>query len=375
MYPKNLNIRLISLDIFRGITVAAMILVNNPGDWGHVYAPLKHAEWNGLTPTDIIFPFFLFIVGISIVLTFYAPKTMVSHNLLLVKILKRSAILIGLGLFLNLFPSFDFSHVRIPGVLQRIGIVYMVCAILFLKTSRHTQFFLFWCILIIYYIVMFYVPVPNYGTANVEVETNLAAWLDRLIITPNHTWKQTVTWDPEGVLSTLPAIATGIFGIIMGYILKETPKYNGITALRMIYHGVMAVIIGLCFSYFFPINKSLWSSSYVLVTGGLATIIFSLIYFWFDVKSHKNYVNLFLVFSKNAITVFFGSAIIAKLFNIKWISINGKLIGIKQWLYQLFFVNFIKNPYLASLLGALTFVIIWYVILWLLAKLNIKISV
>ncbi|TAE41597.1 MAG: DUF5009 domain-containing protein [Sphingobacteriales bacterium] len=375
MEYNNLTRRLLSLDVFRGITVAAMILVNNPGDWAYIYAPLKHAAWNGCTPTDLIFPFFLFIVGVSIVLAFYTAKSSISHSILLVKILKRGAILIALGLLLNLFPYFDFGHVRIPGVLQRVGIVYIVCAVLFLKTSRHTQFFLFWLILIAYYLLMVYMPVPSYGAANLDIETNLAAWIDRLIITQNHTWKQTVTWDPEGVLSTLPAIASGIFGIVIGYILKETPKYNGITALRMIYHGTTAVVLGLCFGFFFPINKSLWTSSYVLVTGGLATILFSIIYYYVDVKNHKNYLNLFLVYSKNAITVFFGSAIVAKLFTIKWINVGSNIIGIKEWLYQMLFVSFIKNPYLSSLLGAISFVIIWYGVLWLLDKKNIKISV
>jgi predicted acyltransferase len=367
--------RLLSLDVFRGITVAAMVLVNNPGDWGHIYAPLKHATWNGCTPTDLIFPFFLFIVGVSIVMAFYTPKYTVSHSILLVKISKRGAILIALGLFLNLFPLFDFGHVRIFGVLQRIGIVYIVCAVLFLKTNRHTQFYLFWLILLVYYCLMRYVPVPGYGQANFAIETNLAAWLDRLLITQNHTWKQTVTWDPEGILSTLPAIASGIFGIIIGYIFKETPKYNGITALRMIYHGLTAVVLGICFNYFFPINKSLWTSSYVLFTGGLATLLFSLIYFYVDVKNHRKRLGIFLVYGKNAITVFFGSAIIAKLFAIKWIVANGTLIGIKEWLYQIFFVSFISNAYMASLLGAVTFVIIWYGIVWLMNKKNILLTV
>jgi len=375
MNTNNTYHRLISLDVFRGITVAAMILVNNPGDWGHIYAPLKHANWNGCTPTDLIFPFFLFIVGVSIVLAFYTKKTTVSHRILLKKIVKRGAILIGLGLFLNLFPYFDFSHVRIPGVLQRIGIVYIICAILFLKTNRLTQFFLFGMILIAYYSLMVYVPVPNFGPANLNPETNLSAWVDRLIITQNHTWKQTITWDPEGVLTTLPAIATGLFGMLIGYILIKTPKYNGKTALQIFYFGVVTFIAGLFFSYIFPLNKSLWTSSFVLVTGGLACITFSFIYYFIDAKNNKNGINFFLVYSKNAITVFFGSAVVAKLFNIKFISMGADVVGIKTWLYQMLFVSIINNPYLASLLGAISFVLIWYFILWLLNKYSIKISV
>lgn len=375
MNTNNSYHRLISLDVFRGITVAAMILVNNPGDWGHIYAPLKHATWNGCTSTDFIFPFFLFIVGVSIVMAYNTKKAIIAYPILIKKIVKRGSILIGLGLFLNLFPYFDFGHVRISGVLQRIGIVFMVCAILFLKTNKLTQFFLFGMILIAYYSLMVYVPVPNFGPANLNPETNLAAWVDRLIITQNHTWKQTITWDPEGVLSTLPAVATGLFGMLIGFILIKTPKYSGKVALKILYFGVVAFIAGLFFSYLFPINKSLWTSSFVLVTGGLACIVFSFLYYFIDVKNNKYGINFFLIYSKNAITVFFGSAVVAKLFNIKFISMGADIVGIKTWLYQMMFVSTVNNPYLASLLGAISFVLIWFFILWVLSKNSIKISV
>ena len=219
------NKRLLSLDFFRGITVAAMILVNNPGDWGHIYAPLEHAEWNGCTPTDLIFPFFLFIVGVSIV---YALDNKLSdfknHNSLILSILKRAAILFGLGLLMSLQPYFDFANFRIPGVLQRIAIVYFVCALLFLKIKPNILFKIFIIILISYWLMMVLIPVPGFGVANLGKETNLGAWLDRFVLTEKHLWINGKTWDPEGILSTLPAIASGLFGVLMGVILKSKQR-------------------------------------------------------------------------------------------------------------------------------------------------------
>lgn len=375
MTTINNSNRLLSLDVFRGITVAAMILVNNPGNWGTIYWPLEHSDWNGCTPTDLIFPFFLFIVGVAIVCALKNLKQNNVHKPLIFKILKRGFIIIALGLFLNLFPYFDFAHMRIPGVLQRIGVVYIVCAILFLKTTRHTQYFVFWFLLVGYYLLMAFVPIPGIGNANLDKETNLAAWVDRLILTQNHTWKQTVTWDPEGILSTLPAIASGIFGMIVGCVVTAEKKANIESSLRLIYHGIIAIILGLCFDFYFPLNKSLWTSSFVLYTSGLATVCFSILYWLIDVKKYKMGVKFFLVFGLNAITVFFGSAIIAKLLNIPWVVQNGETIGAKLWLYQTFFVPYINNPYLASLAGALTFVCIWYGVLWFMSKKNVFIKI
>lgn len=375
MNHTNTSPRVLSLDVFRGITVAAMILVNNPGSWGHIYWPLKHANWNGCSPTDLIFPFFLFIVGVAIVFAFYNLKNTIPHKTLLLKIFKRGFIIIGLGLFLNLFPYFDFAHERIPGVLQRIGLVYMVCAIIYLKTSRHSQYFIFWFLIIGYYLLMNYIPIPGIGNANLDKETNLAAWVDRLLLTQNHTWKQTVTWDPEGVLSTIPAIASCIFGMIMGFIVKTESKPSIVAPLRLIYHGITAIVMGICFDYFFPLNKSLWSSSYVLFTAGLATVYFSILYWLIDIKGYKTGTSFFMVFGLNAITVFFGSGVIAKVLNIPYFVKNGVAVGTKDWLYQNYFVANINNPYLASLIGALTFVLIWYAILWFMCKKNVFIKV
>ena len=189
--------RLRSLDAFRGLTVAAMILVNNPGDWGHIYAPLGHAPWNGWTPTDLIFPFFLFIVGVSITFALKRPES-ASQALYsqqdevpgaVSKIVRRGLMLFALGLFLNLFPRFDFSTVRIMGVLQRIGLVYIACALIYRRTTASQQLTLTVLILISYYLLMTVIPVPGIGYANLEPETNLAAWLDYTVLTPAHVFR------------------------------------------------------------------------------------------------------------------------------------------------------------------------------------------
>lgn len=198
--------RLLSLDVFRGLTVAAMILVNNPGDWGHVYAPLLHAHWNGCTPTDLVFPFFLFIVGVSIAFA------MGKNSPTVLKIARRSVTLFGLGLFLSLYPKFNFETVRIPGVLQRIAIVYFVCSLLYIKTTRKTQIRLLALVLLAYYVLMTFVPVPGVGYASLEPETNLGAWVDRTILGTNHLWKAAKVWDPKEFLAPFQPSGRGYWG-------------------------------------------------------------------------------------------------------------------------------------------------------------------
>lgn len=367
--------RLLSLDFFRGLTVAAMILVNNPGDWGHIYAPFKHAEWNGCTPTDLIFPFFLFIVGVSIVFALStAKKDSSQHPKIFKAIIKRAITLFILGLLLSLFPFFNFSVVRIPGVLQRIAVVYLIAAVLFVKVNPKSLFKIFVLILMGYWLIMTLVPVPDYGAANLGKETNLGAWLDRLIFTEAHVWKSAKTWDPEGLLSTLPAIGTGLFGVLVGLILKSA-KYSDDTKVAWVFsYGFLAFLIGLFWDTFFPINKSLWTSSYVLYTGGLASMVLALCYWFIDVQGYTKFTKPFVVYGVNAITVFFASGIIARSMSLIKVNTEGSSVSLKQYLYQTFFTPYL-SPYDASLAGAITFVLIWYVILLIMYKKNIIIKV
>lgn len=367
--------RLLSLDVFRGATVAAMILVNNPGSWGHIYPPLEHAEWNGCTPTDLIFPFFLYIVGVSIVFALGTKKQDPSqHTALLLRAFKRGLILFLLGLFLALFPKFNFSTVRIFGVLQRIGIVFFICAALFIKTSRKTQFITLVIILLLYWALMTLVPVPGVGAPNLEKETNLAAWLDRLIITEQHTWKSAKTWDPEGILSTLPAIGTGILGMLAGSWLKRKDKTESEKISWMFAAGFVTALLGQIWGLAFPINKSLWTSSYVLYAGGLATMMLALLYWLIDVQGYKKGTKVFAAYGVNAITVFFLSAIIVKMMSRIEINLNGEPVDSKTWLYKSFFTPWLSDLN-ASLAWAIAFVLFFLLILWPMYRKNIIIKV
>jgi predicted acyltransferase len=368
-----LSNRLLSLDVFRGLTVLAMILVNNPGDWGHIYSPLEHSAWNGCTPTDLIFPFFLFIVGVSIVYAMGTKKAdPAQHGKLILNILRRTAIILLLGWFLALYPHFNFSSMRIPGVLPRIAIVFGICGIIFVKTERKTQLILFWTFLILYYILMTFVPVPGTGYANLQPETNLGAWVDRTLIGSAHLWKEAVTWDPEGLLGTLPASATGLFGILVGTWLKRKDKDDATKVVWMFSVGVAAVMLGLLWDFFFPINKSLWTSSFVLYCGGLATIVLALFYWIIDVQGYKKYTKPFVVYGVNAITAFALSALIVKTFvNVK---VTDKHITVSQYLYQTFFAPHFA-PINASLAWAICFDLFFMLILWIMYNRKIFIKI
>jgi predicted acyltransferase len=374
--------RLLSLDFFRGATVAAMILVNNPGSWAHIYAPLEHAEWNGCTPTDLVFPFFLFIVGVSIAYAMGSRKLdPASHNKTIVKALKRALILFGLGLFLSLFPKVftepaeAFQHVRIPGVLQRIAVVFFISSVIFLKTSEKNIFRLFIILLTVYWALMTFVPVPGIGYANLEKETNLGAWIDRGILGEAHLWKSAKTWDPEGILGTIPAVATGLFGILVGVYLKRKDLDAPTKMAWLFSAGFAAIALGWIWGLQFPINKSLWTSSFVLFTGGLATVVLSLSYWIIDVNNYTRFTKPFVVYGVNAITVFFLSGLIPRILNmIKLSKADGSETGAQNWLYESFFTPYF-SPVNASLVWAVTFVLFWLVILWLMYNRKIIIKV
>lgn len=363
--------RLLSLDVFRGATVAAMILVNNPGDWGNVYAPLLHAHWNGCTPTDLVFPFFLFIVGVSIAYALSSRKNDPSgHGKLLKKIIIRTLILFGLGLFLSLFPRFDFSTVRIPGVLTRIAVVYLIASLLFLKFSSRTLAWTAGGLLVFYYLSMTLIPVPGIGPANLEPETNLGAWIDRSVLTTAHLWKSSKTWDPEGIWSTIPAVATSLAGILCGlWLKKEDDPGNKIS--WMFTFGIAGILGGWIWDLFFPINKSLWTSSFVLYTGGWAVCGLALLYWLIDVKGYRRFTTPFVIYGINAITVFFVSGLVPRILTRIDVAEG---VNLRQWLYQTFYTPWF-SPVNASLAWAVSYVLGWFVILWIMYKKGIVIKV
>jgi len=247
--------RLLSLDFFRGITIAGMILVNNPGSWAHVYPPLLHAKWHGWTPTDVIFPFFLFIVGVSIALAFSTKKeNHLPAKDLYRKIIRRTIVLFALGLFLSGFPFFDLSSIRIPGVLQRIAVCYFFATVIFLHGNVKTQ--LVWAIglMLLYWAAMEWFPVPDVGAGSFEKGSNFSAWVDSLFL-QGHMWSQTKTWDPEGIFSTLPAISTTLFGVLTGQLLRRNiPPLEKVA--QMLVYGNIAMVIGLSWHHWLPSTRA-----------------------------------------------------------------------------------------------------------------------
>lgn len=359
--------RLLSLDVFRGLTIAAMILVNDPGSWSYVYAPLLHAKWHGCTPTDLIFPFFLFMVGMAVSLG--SPKTGEARKQIVKKILKRSLYLFLIGLFLNAFPYFDLSTLRIPGVLQRISLVFLVIAMMHHYMNNKAQAIIGSSLLLGYWLLMSFVPVPGIGAPNLEPESNFSAWFDRLFLS-GHMWSLSKTWDPEGLLSTLPAIVTGLLGVFTGKLLfKAEAKLNGLAGVFVL--GNVLVVVALIWDMFFPINKSLWTSSFVFYTGGVAMNFFGVLYWLLDVKKIRTKLTFpFEVFGSNAITAYALSGILASLFGLIPLADS----SIHQVLYD-GLVSIFDDYYFASFVYAIGFVVLCYVPIFILYKKNIFIKV
>jgi len=266
--------RLLSLDVFRGITIAGMVLVNNPGTWSAIYPPLEHAEWNGATPTDFIFPFFLFIVGVSITLALgkRVETGGGADRELHLKILKRAVVIFLLGLFLAAFPFYNFtreqwldvSNLRIMGVLQRIAVCYLCAALIFVHTNWKQQAIIAAVLLLIYWALMTLINAPDCDAATFNDKAcNLAAYIDRAILTENHIWKQSKVFDPEGLLSTVPSVVTTLAGVLTGHWLRRKKDGNE-TAAGMFFFGVCLTALGWIWNFWFPINKALWTSSYVV---------------------------------------------------------------------------------------------------------------
>lgn len=292
--------RMISLDALRGFTIAAMVIVNDPGSWDHIYAPLHHAKWNGFTLTDVIFPFFLFIIGVSISLAYTKRlKTGQPKKDLYKKIISRTLKIYLLGLFLWLWPNFSFDAIRWTGVLQRISVVFLACALLFLNTNWKTQIKVAVGILISYWIIMAYIPVPGIGSPDLSgPEKNWAHWLDSILL-PGVMWQE--TWDPEGILSTLPAIVSGISGMLIGKLIIGVKDENK-KLVWLFFSGFMMLLAGGIFNWVFPINKNIWTSSYVLYSSGYATLGLAACILVVDNLGYTKWTKLGVVYGANAIT-------------------------------------------------------------------------
>ena len=358
MELKENKIRLRSLDFFRGLTVAGMILVNNPGDWAHIYAPLEHSVWNGCTPTDLVFPFFLFIVGVSIVYAMATKKTdPANHRAIILKAARRSLTIYALALLLNLIPKFDFQHLRFLGVLPRIAIVFLICTVIFVKTTWKIQVWIFWIILIAYYFIMNFIPVPGFGPSNLGPSTNLAAWIDTLLLTPNHMWSGSKTFDPEGILSTLPAISTCLLGIFTGTWLKRKDRSSENKVAWLFSAAGLLIIGGMLWNGVFPMNKALWTSSFVLFTGGLGMATLTLSYWLIDVNGRQEFTELFVAFGSNAITIYVVSGYLPELIGAIPVQDDGLNSNLWQYGYHHFFTSWL-SPVNASVVSALVYVVL-----------------
>lgn len=364
LFAANPAGRLVSLDVFRGITIAGMVLVNNPGTWSNIYWPLEHAEWNGWTPTDLVFPFFLFIVGVSITLAFArrVEEGSVKRDLYL-RVLKRSAIIFGLGLFLNGFPYFNLGTIRIAGVLQRIAICYLIASLIFLTTKARTQLLIAVALLIAYCLVMTKLAAPGYAPGDLSKEGSIASFIDRVVLR-QHIWRQGRVYDPEGLLSTIPAVVTTLLGILTGHWLRsERSRFEKVVG--MFVAGAICVALGWAWNPFFPINKALWTSSYVLFTAGLALEFLALCYWAIDIHGYRRWAWPFEVFGVNALALFVGTGLMVKLMG---------LLHVQGWIFRNLFLSW-AQPINASLFYAIAFILLWLFFMWLLYRKRIYIKV
>lgn len=338
--------RLPSLDVFRGLTVAFMILVNNPGSGDFVYPPLRHADWHGWTPTDLVFPFFLWIVGVSMTLSFDRRLRQGADRMVLWRhALRRGALIFLIGFLLNLLPKFDWEHVRIMGVLQRIGLCYILGATVYLFTGPRGQLAVTVSLLAGYWVLMTQAPVPGFGAGVLEKEGNFAQFIDQKIL-GGHMWAVSKTWDPEGVLSTFPATANVLLGALAGHILRTRPLRD------LAVFGFAVAMAGRIWGGWFPINKPLWTSSYALFTSGLAALAYAGIRWLVDVKEFRRPFQPFEILGMNALIAFVGSGVVAR---ILWTT------GAHAWLWDHVYTA-IASPVNASLLFALSLVLLFVLI-------------
>lgn len=446
------NNRLISLDVFRGMTIAGMVLVNNPGTWSAIYGPLKHAEWHGITPTDYIFPFFLFIVGIAIPIALSKRIEAGITRGVYFKIVSRGILIFALGLLMSAIPFFAFNDTQIPyavkilvvlgytaalflylwdktklalivaattaavvtvfwladylivpysigtmrifGVLQRIAVCYLVVSLIYLHTSWKQQAIIGGGLLLLYWFLMSAVPVPGCDVTSIDDKAcNLAAYLDRLILTENHIWRGGKVFDPEGILSTIPAIVTTISGVLTGTWLrrrgegqvtsdeKADPDLATLhsplsTVSGMFFFGTILLALGWTWSLVFPLNKSLWTSSYVLYTSGLALLTLAFCYYVIDIKGYKRWAKPFVIFGVNALALFVFSGIFARLLGMIRFAgpEEGKEITLQQWIFNNIYLS-ILSPINASLVYAVCFILFWLLLMWLLYRRRIYIKV
>jgi predicted acyltransferase len=377
--------RLLSLDVMRGITIAAMILVTDPGTYSAVFPPLLHAAWQGATPTDMIFPAFLFMVGVSTVFSIQGRlQRGTTRGRLVAHILLRSVVLIVLGLLVNGFPYYDLHHLRIPGILQRIALCYATSALLYLAMirpagedatlatgarSRSTRTAgelaaLIAVILIGYWALLRYFPVPGFGPARYDSVGYLGAYIDRAVFTTRHLWAwgltpgYGVTYDPEGLLSTLPAIANTLLGVLTGVWLRMPRPARG-KAADLLYFGALLFLVAWPLSSLMPINKRIWTSTFSLLSGGVSLLVLGILYWRLDLRSASRWVrpaiDFLCIFGTNAISAFVLSSFITATLDAIHLNIAGAAVSLHQAAHRYLFASWLP-PRIGSLAYALAIV-------------------
>lgn len=402
--PPRARERLLAVDVFRGATIAGMLLVNNPGSWGAIYPPLEHAEWHGWTPTDLVFPFFLFIVGITTHLSLGGRRARGDDDRAIVRqVLRRGGLIFLFGLALNGFPYFDplpgqfwssavtrfgispvtheslMGTIRILGVLQRIALVYVFAALLTLWTTTRQQVVIIAALLFGYWALMTLVPVPGEGQIGLyvlgEPARTLAAHVDRAVL-GGHIYNGTKLWDPEGILSTIPAIGTAMLGYLAGrWIASPRSLSDRIAALFAA--GSVGMVAGLVWNWAFPINKQLWTSSYVVFTAGMACCVLATCMWVIDLHGRRGWTKPFVIYGVNPMIAFVGSGLMARTIYTLWKvpTADGRYISAETWIFQNVYASWIASPKTASLCFAITFVLVWLGILTLLWRKRIILKV
>jgi len=387
-FTKVNSSRLLSLDVLRGITIAGMILVNNPGSWGSIYAPLRHAQWNGLTPTDLVFPFFMFIMGVSMFLS-YKKFDFKFTAQTFTKLLRRSVLLFLIGVALNWVGLFggtlrglwmedltffdkigqaanNLESLRILGVLQRLALVsfFGSLAVLIFKPKR-----VLWISAII---LLFYWILITISNSFEQNSSSLVAIIDRTVLGIQHMYTDhladgsPVVFDPEGVLSTLPCIAHVLIGVWAGKLISES-KENGVRIQKLFIFGTIILFLGFLLQYGFPINKKIWSSSFVLTTCGLASLLLALLIWLIDIKAKKNWSVFFESFGVNPMFIYVVAAVLSVMLGNIGFSVYGEWVSIHAYVY-----NQWLSPLFGELMGSLVFALLFVTINWLIGNILYK---
>lgn len=363
--------RLIALDVMRGLTIALMIMVNTPGSWAYVYPPLLHAKWHGCTPTDLVFPFFLFIVGVSMWFSFKKfEKGFTKKGLK--KVFRRFLIIFLLGLFLNAYPKFNFENLRFFGVLQRIAIAYLFGALLCMQFKPKKLLYIIGAILGGYWALLYFG-----GSGDVySLATNFAREVDLAVFGKNHIYKGFgIPFDPEGLIASIPAVATVLLGYISGRLIERSGGTSKAIKKLAIYGSVL-VVVGWFWGYIFPINKALWTSTYVLYAGGLAMVFLGLLLWVIDEKGFKKWSNPFIHFGMNPLFIFVFSGLYVKsiIYLIKTTDSSGEVINGYKYLYTNIFVPIGGNMN-GSLLFAIAHILFFWLLVYVLYKRRIFIKI